>query len=158
ERTPICPDGLPPLADGTCASVVPQPTRAPIRSGASNPSPGIAPLIAPEPASEAPGPLAPPAPPPDTCSVIAGAVLDLCGTAGSRAVVIAPAVPLPPIAIQVNPVHGVVHVPDWYWATGYAGGPESATRDYSLHWSLPGSPIIDPETGQVIGSLPGRSG
>jgi hypothetical protein len=72
--------------------------------------------------------------------------------------VVAPAVPLPPIALHVNPVRGVVHVPDWYWAEGYDGSPRSVSRDYSLQWSLPGAPIIDAATGQVIGRLPGRSG
>src|SRR5579859_7555698 len=158
ETAQTCPDGLPPLADGTCAPVVLQPTPGPSPGGSPSPVPGAPPLIAPEPAAEAPGPLVPPAPPPDTCTAVAGAVLDICGTARSHAVVTAPAVPLPPITIHVNPVHGVVHVPDWYWVTGYAGGSESATRDYSLHWSLPGAPIVDPATGQVIGSLPGRSG
>ncbi len=156
QTAQTCPDGLPPLADGTCAPVVPQPMPRPITTG--NPSPGAPPLIVPEPAAEAPGPLIPPAPPPDTCTTVAGAVLDICGTAESHAVVIAPAVSLPPIAIHVNPVHGVVHIPDWYWASGYDGGPESATRDYSMHWSLPGPPIIDPGTGAVIGHGPGRSG
>jgi hypothetical protein len=137
---------------------VPQPTPAPSTGGSSNPAPGAPPLIALEPTAEPPGPLVLPAPPPDTCTAVAGAVLDICGAAASHAVVIAPAVPLPPITIHVNPVHGVVHVPDWFWTTGYAGGPESATRDYSLHWSLPGTPIIDPDTGQVIGVNPGRSG
>ena len=154
-NTQTCPDGLPPLADGTCAPVVPQPAPAPITG---NPSPGAPPLIAPQPTAEPPGPLVPPAPPPGACTAISGAVLDLCGTAASRRVVIAPAVPLPPITIHVNPVHGVVHVPDWYWVTGYAGGSESATRDYSLYWSLPGTPITDPGTGLVIGQNPGRSG
>jgi hypothetical protein len=158
ESAQTCPDGLPPLADGTCASVVPQPVPEPSTSGNSNPLPGAPPLIAPEPAAEPPGPLVPPALPPDTCTAVAGAVLDICGTAQSHAVVIAPAVPMPPIAIHVNPVHGVVHVPDWYWTTGYTGEPESATRAYSLHWSLPGPPIVDPATGRVTGHGPGRSG
>jgi hypothetical protein len=153
-----CPDGLPPLADGTCPTVVPQPTPAPGTGGGSNSLPGAPPLITPEPAATAPGPLVPSAPPPDTCTAVAGAVLDLCGTAASRAVAITPAVPLPPITIHVNPVRGVVHVPDWFWATGYDGGPESTTRSYSLHWSLPGPPIFDPVTGEVTGHGPGRSG
>lgn len=156
--TQSCPDGLPPLADGTCAPVGPLPSPAPSTGRTSNPSPGAPPLIAPEPAAEPPGPLVPPAPPPRTCTAVAGAVLDICGTAESHAVVVAPAVPLPPIAIHVNPVRGVVRVPDWYWATGYDGRPESVTRDYSMHWSLPGTPIVDPDTGQVIGQNPGRSG
>jgi hypothetical protein len=157
ETTQNCPDGLPPLADGTCAPVVPQPTPQPTL-GNPIPVPGAPPLIAPEPAAEAPGPLVPPAPPQNACTAIAGAVLNICGTAASHAVLTAPAVPLPPVDIHVNPVHGVVHVPDWYWASGYDGSPESATRDYSLHWSLPGPPIIDPVTGAVIGHGPGRSG
>ena len=158
DRVQTCPDGLPPLADGTCPPVVPQPTPAPTAPGGSNPSNGGPPLIAPEPTAEAPGPLVAPAAPPSTCSAISGAVLDLCGTAASRAVVVGPAVPLPPITIHVNPVRGIVHVPDWFWAAGYDGSPVSMTRDYSLHWSLPGSPIVDPGTGQVIGQNPGRSG
>src|SRR6266542_2737167 len=158
DRVQTCPDGLPPLADGTCPPVVPQPTPAPTAPGGSNPSNGGPPLIAPEPTAEAPGPLVAPAAPPSTCSAISGAVLDLCGTAASRAVVVGPAVPLPPITIHVNPVRGIVHVPDWFWAAGYDGSPVSMTRDYSLHWSLPGSPIVDPGTGQVIGQNPGPSG
>jgi hypothetical protein len=116
------------------------------------------PLVAPEPTVQPVPPLVPPALAPSTCTAIAGAVLDLCGEARSRAAAVAPSVVLPPITLHVNPVRGIVHVPDWYWATGYDGGPRTATRTYSLPWSRPGTPIRDPETGEVIGETPGSSG
>jgi hypothetical protein len=158
-RVRTCPNGMPPFPDGSCGDPIPnpQPTLTTGTTGSGNPR-GVNGLVAPEPTAQPPAQLVPPAPPGSGCTALSGAVLDLCGTAGNRAIVVAPAVPLPPITLHVNPVRGVVHVPDWYWAEGYDGSPRSVSRDYSLQWSLPGAPIIDAATGQVIGQLPGRSG
>jgi hypothetical protein len=180
---PACGDGLPRLPDGTCAggsTTFPVPAEGPGAIPIGNEPPGGAipagpsgavgseqpggstaggpPLVAPEPTAQAAAPLAPPALAPNVCTAIAGAVLDLCGEARSRASAVAPTVLLPPIALNVNPVRGIVHVPDWYWASGYDGRPRTATRTYSLPWSRQGTPIRDPETGEVIGETPGSSG
>ena len=175
---PDCGNGLPRLPNGTCPDGS---TAFPVPAGEPGPSPigneppsgavsagpgsqpggstaGEPPLVAPEPTAQPASPLMPPALAPTTCTAISGAMLDLCGEARSRAAAVAPNVALPPITLHVNPVRGIVHVPDWYWATGYDGGPRTATRTYSLLWSRPGTPIRDPETGEVIGETPGSSG
>lgn len=169
---PSCSDGLPRLPDGTCGDTTASPaipgpdtsSGPPLGPGPSGPAvqpggpTGGSPLVSPEPTAVPVPPLVPPAAPPNTCTAIAGAVLDLCGEARTHAAGVAPSVALPPMSLHVNPVHGIVHVPDWFWEDGYDGSPMSATRTFSLPWSRPGSPIRDPITGVIIGVTGGSSG
>jgi hypothetical protein len=170
---PACTSGLPRFPDGTCgdaATTTPDPGGLPNTGGVGGGQPivpgssgttgqaGGPPVVSPEPTAQPVPPLAALALAPNSCTSTAGALLDLCGEARMRATQVAQTVSLPPMSLHVNPVHGIVHVPDWYWQEGYDGNPRTATRTFSLPWSRPGTPIRDPDTGEIVGRTPGSSG
>lgn len=176
---PPCAGGLPRMPDGSCAdgttdipAPIPNDGGTPTAGGGLPPTSGSPespaatggpvlggpPLVAPEPTAAPAPPLVPPTLSQSGCAAVSGAVLDLCGEASGRAQTVGTIVPLPPVTLHVNPNLGVVHIPDWFWAEGYDGGPRTVTRQYSLPWSRPGNPIVDPDTGAVIGYTAGSSG